>query len=157
MRGKRAEKRKITNDPIYNSRLITRFTNRLMKGGKKTVAQKIVYGALEDIKEKKKDPLETFETAIRNVAPKVEVKPRRVGGASYQIPVEVKGDRRDALAIRWIIGAASSRSNAEQKGMKAKLTVELMDAASGTGAAIKKRNDTLRMAEANKAFANFRW
>lgn len=157
MRGKRAEKRKITNDPIYNSRLITRFMNRLMKAGKKTVAQKIVYGALEDIKEKKKDPLETFETAIRNVAPKVEVRPRRVGGASYQIPVEVKGDRREALAIRWIIGAASSRSNAEYKGMKAKLSTELLDAAAGTGAAVKKRNDTLRMAEANKAFANFRW
>ena len=157
MRGKRAERRKLTNDPLYNSRIITRFINRLMKGGKKTVSQKIVYGAFDDIKEKKKDPLETFEAAIRNVSPRVEVRPRRVGGASYQIPVEVKGDRREALAIRWIIGAASTRSNSEYKGMQAKLAAEFMDAASGTGSAIKKRDDTLRMAEANKAFAHFRW
>jgi len=157
MRGKRAEKRKLISDPIYNSRLVTRFINRLMKGGKKTVSEKIVYGALSDIKEKNKDPLETFETAMRNVSPRVEVRPRRVGGASYQIPVEVKGDRREALAIRWIIAAASSRPDSEYKGMKAKLSAEFMDAASGTGVAIKKRDDTLRMAEANKAFAHFRW
>ncbi len=157
MRGKRAEKRKLVGDPIYNSRLITRFVNRVMVGGKKTVAQKIIYGAFEDIKDKGKDPLETFETALRNVSPKVEVRPRRVGGASYQIPVEVKGDRREALAIRWVISAASSRPNSEYKSMKAKLAAELMDAASGTGVAIKKRNDTLRMADANKAFAHFRW
>src|SRR3990167_9749682 len=157
MRGKRAEKRKISPDPIYNSRLITRFVNRLMRGGKKEVAQKIVYGAFDEIKEKGKDPLETFEAALRNVSPKVEVRPRRVGGASYQIPVEVKGDRREALAIRWIIAAASSRPDSEYKGMKAKLSAEFMDAASGTGVAIKKRDDPLRMAEANKAFAHFRW
>lgn len=157
MRGKRAEKRKLVGDPIYNSRLITRFVNRVMMGGKKTVAQKIIYGAFEDIKDKGKDPLETFETALRNVSPKVEVRPRRVGGASYQIPVEVKGDRREALAIRWVISAASSRPNSEYKSMKAKLAAELMDAASGTGVAIKKRDDTLRMADANKAFAHFRW
>jgi small subunit ribosomal protein S7 len=157
MRGKRAEKRKLSPDPIYNSRLITRFVNRVMEGGKKTVAEKIIYGALEDVKDKGKDPLETFETALRNVSPKVEVRPRRVGGASYQIPVEVKGDRREALAIRWVITAANSRPNSEYKSMKSKLAAELMDAASGTGAAIKKRDDTLRMAEANKAFAHFRW
>lgn len=157
MRGKKAEKRKLQNDPIYNNRLITRFVNRIMEDGKKTAAQKIVYGALDEIKGKDKDPIETFETAMRNVAPKVEVRPRRVGGASYQIPVEVKGDRREALAIRWIIAAASSRSNSEYKSMKSKLSAELMDAAANTGAAIKKRDDTLRMAEANKAFAHFRW
>ena len=128
-----------------------------MKGGKKRVSQKIVYGALGDIKEKKKDPLETFEAAIRNVSPRVEVHARRVGGASYQIPIEVKGDRREALAIRWIIVAAATRSNSEYKGMQAKLAAEFSDAAAGTGAAIKKKDDTLRMAEANKAFAHFRW
>lgn len=157
MRGKRAEKRKLAPDPIYNSRLITRFVNRVMNDGKKTVAQKIIYRALDDIKEKGKDPLETFETALRNVSPRVEVRPRRVGGASYQIPVEVKGDRREALAIRWIITAANSRPNAEYKSMKSKFAAEFIDAASGTGAAIKRRDDTLRMADANKAFAHFRW
>ena len=157
MRGKRAEKRKLQNDPLYNSRLITRFINRLMEDGKKTVAQRIVYGALEDIKKQDKDPIETFETAMRNVSPRVEVRPRRVGGASYQIPVEVKGDRREALAIRWMLKAASGRSNSEYRSFRAKLAAELMDSASGTGAAIKKRDDTLRMAEANKAFAHFRW
>lgn len=157
MRGKRAEKRKLAADPIYNSRLVTRFINRVMIDGKKTVAQNIVYGALDDVKEKGKDPLETFEAALRNVAPKMEVRPRRVGGASYQIPVEVKGDRREALAIRWILGAAKSRPSSEYKSMRTKLAAELTDAASGTGAAIKKRDDTHRMAEANKAFAHFRW
>ena len=157
MRGKRAEKRKLQNDPLYNSRLITRFINRLMEDGKKAVAQRIVYGALEDIKKQDKDPIETFETAMRNVSPRVEVRSRRVGGASYQIPVEVKGDRREALAIRWMLKAASDRSNSEHKSFRAKLAAELMDSASGTGSAIKKRDDTLRMAEANKAFAHFRW
>lgn len=157
MRGKRAEKRKLLPDPIYNNRLITRFINRLMLDGKKTVAQKIVYGALEDLKEKGKDPVETFETAIRNVSPKVEVRPRRVGGASYQIPVEVKGDRREALSIRWLLSAAKTRPNTEYKSMRAKLAAELLDASSETGAAIKKRENTYRMAEANRAFAHFRW
>ncbi|MEX0616211.1 MAG: 30S ribosomal protein S7 [Candidatus Woykebacteria bacterium] len=157
MRGKRAEKRKLIPDPIYNSRVLTRFVNRLMRDGKKTVAQKIVYDALEDIKKQDKNPLEVFETAMRNVAPKMEVHPRRVGGASYQIPTEVKGDRREALAIRWIIASAKSRSSSEYKSMKAKLAAEFSDAAAGTGAAIKKRDDTHRMAEANKAFAHFRW
>ena len=157
MRGKRAEKRKLQNDPIYNSRLVTRFVNRLMEDGKKTVAQRIVYGALDDIKKQGKDPVETFETAMRNVSPRVEVRPRRVGGASYQIPVEVKGDRREALAIRWMIKAAGDRSNSEYKSFRTKLAAELLDSAANTGAAIKKRDDTLRMAEANKAFAHFRW
>ena len=157
MRGKRAEKRKLIADPLYNSRSITRFVNRLMRDGEKEVAQKIVYGAFDEIKEKGKDPLETFEAALRNVSPKVEVRPRRVGGASYQIPVEVKGDRREALAIRWLLAAAKSRPSSDFKSMKAKLAAELMGAASNTGVAIKKRDDTHRMAEANKAFAHFRW
>ncbi len=157
MRGKKAEKRKLSGDPIYGSRLVIRFINRVMKDGKKTIAQKIVYGALDDIKEQSKDPLETFEAAIRNVSPKVEVRPRRVGGASYQIPVEVKGDRREALAIRWIIAAAKSRPSSQYKSMRAKLSAELIDAAGGAGVAVKQRNDTYRMAEANKAFAHFRW
>ncbi len=157
MRGKRVEKRKLVPDPIYGSRLITRFVNRLMFDGKKAVSQKLVYEALEGIKEKGKDPVETFDSAVRNVAPKVEVRPRRVGGASYQIPVEVKGDRREALAIRWIIAAAKARSSSEFKSMGAKLSAEFLDAASGSGAAVKKRDDAHRMADANKAFAHFRW
>lgn len=145
-------------DPIYNSRLVTRFVNRVMKDGKKSIAQSLVYKAMEIIeKQTGKDPVATFELALNNVSPRMEVRPRRVGGASYQVPVEVRGDRREALAIRWIITAATNRSNKELKTFGQKLAAELLDAANNSGGAIKKRDDILRMAEANKAFAHFRW
>lgn len=156
-RGGRIPKRKVEADPMYGNRLVSRFTNRLMYDGKKSVAQRVVYNSFDLIKEKKQDPVEVFETALRNVAPRMEVKSRRVGGASYQVPMEVRGDRKEALAIRWIITAASARPSSEYKSMAAKLAAELVDAASNTGAAIKKRDDTHRMAEANKAFSHFRW
>jgi len=157
MRGKRAERRKLEPDAVYNSRVLTRLINRLMKGGKKSVATGIVYHSLDKIKETGKNPLETLEAAVRNVGPRVEVRSRRVGGASYQVPVEVKGDRRESLALRWIVTFAKQRPSTEFKTMTDKLSAELLDAASGTGPAIKKRDDTHRMAEANKAFAHFRW
>jgi len=158
MRAGKAPKRLLEPDPIYNSKLITRFINRVMMDGKKTVAQRVVYGALTEIeKQTGKNPISTFETALANVSPRMEVRPRRVGGASYQVPVEVRGDRREALAIRWIIAGATSKSNKEFRTFSAKLAKELMDAANNTGIAIKKRDDVLRMAEANKAFAHFRW
>ncbi len=156
-RSGKVQKRKIEGDPVYGSRLITRFTNRLMDSGKKTVAYRVINGSFEVIKDKKQDPLETFENAVRNVSPKMEVRSRRVGGANYQVPVEVRGDRKEALAIRWIITAAKSRPSTEYKTMADKLAAEFIDAAAGTGAAIKKRDDTHRMAEANKAFSHFRW
>lgn len=157
-RNKLITKRVIDPDPIYNSLTVTRFINRVMESGKKTVAQKIVYNALEEIGTKTKKPaLEVFESAINNVSPRVEVRPRRVGGANYQVPVEVRGDRKEALAIRWIIKAAHDRPSREYHTMKDKLVAELIDASNNIGAAIKKREDTLRMADANKAFAHFRW
>jgi small subunit ribosomal protein S7 len=157
MRGKKATKRKLSPDPVFGSRLLARFTNRLMHDGKKSVANGVIQTAFEEIKKKDKDPLEVFETAVKNVAPKMEVRPRRVGGASYQVPMEVRGDRKEALAIRWLIGAARTRPSSEYRTMGEKLAAEFMDAANNTGAAIKKRDDTHRMAEANKAFAHFRW
>ena len=154
-RGRHIRKRPLTPDPIYGSRLITRFVNRTMRDGKKSVAERVIYSALTRIKEEGKgDPLATFESALKNVAPRMEVRPRRVGGASYQVPMEVRGDRKEALAIRWVLIAAKNRSG---RSMAEKLANELADAASGTGAAIKKRDDTHKMAEANKAFAHFRW
>ncbi|MDO8498865.1 MAG: 30S ribosomal protein S7 [bacterium] len=157
-RSGRINKRQTEPDLIYNSRLVTRFINRVMQSGKKTVAQNLVYKALEEIeKNAGKNPLTVFETAVSNVSPKMEVRPRRIGGASYQIPVEVRGDRREALAIRWIIMAARSRSNKEYHTFDKKLAVELLDAAEGKGTAIKKKEDTLKVAEANKAFSHFRF
>jgi small subunit ribosomal protein S7 len=154
-RGRHIKKRELAPDPIYGSQLLTRFINRVMRDGKKTVAQHVVYEALEKIQEdSKKDPVETFEVAIRNVAPRMEVRPRRVGGASYQVPMEVRGDRKEALAIRWILLSARNRGG---RSMSEKLAGELLDASQNTGASIKKRDDTHRMAEANKAFAHFRW
>lgn len=157
MRGQRAPKKILPPDPIYNSRLVTRFINKVMWDGKKTIAQSLVYKALAEIEKTGKNPLSTFEQALTNAAPKMEVRPRRVGGASYQVPTEVRGDRREALAIRWIIDAARKKSNKEFHGFDLKLAQELMDAAENKGSAIKKKEDTLRMAEANKAFAHFRW
>ncbi|MDD2822697.1 MAG: 30S ribosomal protein S7 [Candidatus Daviesbacteria bacterium] len=156
-RAGKVERREIEADPIYNSKLVSRFTNRVMVDGKKTIAQKLVYQALDLIEKSGKNPLTIFETAIANAAPKMEVRPRRVGGASYQIPQEVRGDRREALAIRWIVMAARSRSNKEYHSFGEKLAAELIDAAEGKGIAIKKKEDMLKTAEANRAFAHFRF
>ncbi len=144
-------------DAVYGNRLVTRFINRVMQSGKKSIAQNLVYRAFEIIKEKGEDPIKVFETAINTVGPKMEVKARRVGGASYQVPMEVRGDRRVALAIRWIVTFANKRSNKEFKTFADKLAVELSDGAKGVGEAIKKRDTVHRMAEANRAFAHFKW
>jgi len=144
-------------DPIYGNRLVTRFVNRVMQRGKKRTAENMVYKALDIIKEKGEDPIRVFETALANVGPKMEVRARRVGGASYQVPTEVRGDRRTSLAIRWVIFYASKRSNREYKTFAEKLANELMDAAKGVGEAIKKRDTAHRQAEANRAFAHFKW
>jgi small subunit ribosomal protein S7 len=150
-----AVKRKTAPDPKYKSVLVSKFVNNLMKKGKKSTAQSILYGAFDIIEEKiKKDPLAAFQTALENVRPVVEVKSRRVGGSTYQVPTEVRPARRQALSMRWIIGFAKSRG---EKTMAAKLAGELIDAANERGAAIKKKEDTHRMAEANKAFAHYRW
>jgi len=147
--------REILPDPVHNSQLVSRFINRLFTRGKKSVGEKIFYQALEVVGEKTGKPgLEVFKKAVENVMPVVEVRPRRVGGATYQIPVEVRADRRLALAIRWLITFARKRPG---KTMVEKLAGELMDAASGTGASMKKKEDAYRMAEANKAFAHYRW
>lgn len=153
MRGKRAPKRNINPDPKFGSVTVSKFINTVMRRGKKTTAQKVVYGAFDAIHEKtKQDPLEVFETAMRNVTPTVEVKSRRVGGANYQIPITVRGERRQALGFRWIILAADSRKGAP---MATKLADEIVNAANGEGAAVKKRADVQRMADANRAFAHF--
>jgi len=154
-RRNRAFKREISPDIRYNSLMVQMFINRMMLSGKKSTAQHIMYDALALIEERSKRPgLEVFEQAMKNATPQIEVKPRRVGGATYQVPVEVPADRRNTLAMRWLLGAARSRGG---KSMVDKLAGELMDAASGNGAAIKKREETHKMAEANRAFAHFRW
>jgi small subunit ribosomal protein S7 len=148
-------KRKISPDPKQNSVLVAKFINSLMKQGKKSTAQAIMYNAFDIISEKaKEDPLTIFQTAMENVRPAVEVKSRRVGGSTYQVPTEVRPARRQALSMRWIISFARARG---EKTMAAKLAAELMDAANKRGAAVKKKEDTHRMAEANKAFAHYRW
>ncbi|NLU42432.1 MAG: 30S ribosomal protein S7 [Firmicutes bacterium] len=148
-------KRDVLPDPVYNSELVARFINKIMMKGKKRLAESILYGAFDIIRAKTgNDPLETFEKAIKNVMPVVEVKPRRVGGATYQVPVEVRSERRVALAIRWISENARSRG---EYTMEERLAAELMDASNGVGASIKKKDDTHRMAEANRAFAHYRW
>ncbi len=158
MRAKRAQKRLLAQDPIYHSRLVTRFINKVMADGKKSVAQKLVYQALDSIKEQsKQDPVAVFEKAIQNVSPKMEVRPRRVGGASYQVPSEVRGDRKEALAIRWILTGAKSKPNKQFHSFAQKLAAELLDAANNTGIAIKKKDDVQRQAAANRAFSHFRW
>lgn len=158
MRSKKAERKILPLDPIYNSRLVTRFINKVMSDGRRATAQKLVYLALEEIKEKsKEDPVAVFEKAILNVSPKMEVRPRRVGGASYQVPVEVRGDRKEALAIRWILAGAKTKSNKEFHNFSQKLAAELLDAANNAGIAIKKRDDTQKVANANRAFSHFRW
>lgn len=157
MRSKKATKRLLSPDPIFGSRLVTRFINKVMVDGKKTVAQRIVYNALEEIKKGGVDPIQTLEKAMENVSPKMEVRPRRVGGASYQVPTEVRGDRKEALAIRWILSGAEGRSNKEFHGFDKKLAAELLDAAQNSGLAIKKKEDIQKSANANRAFAHFRW
>ncbi len=158
MRSKSATKRIIEPDPIYNSRLLQKFINNIMQDGKKSTAQSQVYKALENIKEQtKQDPLGVFEKALMNIAPKMEVKPRRVGGASYQVPVEVRGDRKEALAIRWIIAGARGKSNGAFHTFAEKLAAELLDASNNAGFAFKKKEDMQKVANANRAFAHFRW
>lgn len=148
-------KRDVLPDPVYHSKTVTKFINKVMLSGKKSVAQRVVYDAFDTIREKTgQDPLEVFEKALRNVMPVLEVKARRVGGANYQVPVEVRPDRRMTLGIRWLVSYARLRG---EKTMDARLSAELMDAANNTGAAIKKKEDTHKMAEANKAFAHYRW
>lgn len=150
-----AAKREILPDPIYNSKLVSKFVNSIMKDGKKSTAERACYGALDIIKSKMNDdPLKVFKTAMENVKPLLEVKSRRVGGATYQVPVEVRPQRRIALAFRWIITFSQKRS---ERTMREKLAGELMDAANKTGASIKKREDTHKMADANKAFAHFKF
>ena len=155
MAKQRKKKHIIPPDPIYNNVTVAKFINQVMKGGKKTIARKIIYQAFDIIKEKtKKDPLEIFEQALANAAPLLEVKPKRIGGATYQVPREVKRERRLTLAMRWIIRAAKTSKG---KAMKEKLAEELIEAANNTGWAVKKKEDTHRMAEANRAFAHFAW
>jgi len=154
-RRRDVSKRDLTPDPKYGSKMVTRFINNLLRRGKKSTAERIFYGAIDLIAERTKDdPLKIFEKALDQVKPLVEVKSRRVGGSTYQVPVEIRPDRRNALSIRWLISYAQGRG---EKGMQAKLAGELLDASQGRGASVKKREDTHRMAEANKAFAHYRW
>lgn len=155
-RRHRAEKRELIPDPRYNNQLVAYMINCVMERGKKSVAAKIVYGALEDIQQQipDQDPVEVFVTAVENVSPRLEVKSRRVGGATYQVPLEVKPKRQIALATRWLIQLAGNRKGVP---MQRALAIELMDAYRGQGNAIKKRDDTHKMAQANKAFAHYRW
>ena len=149
------DKREILPDPVYNSRLVTKFINNVTREGKKTTAERIFYGALDIIADRTgDDPIKIFKRAVENTRPQVEVKSRRVGGSTYQVPVEVNNDRQQSLAIRWLINYANSR---HEKTMTERLAGEFLDAASNRGGAIKKKDDTHRMAEANKAFAHYRW
>jgi small subunit ribosomal protein S7 len=154
-RRREVEKRKILPDPKFQDRIVAKFVNNLMREGKKSTGERIIYGAFDQVEQKlKDDPLKIFKKALDNVKPSVEVKSRRVGGATYQVPVEVRQDRRTALAMRWLIDYSKSRG---EKTMVEKLAGEIMDAASNRGNAVKKREDTHKMAEANKAFAHYRW
>lgn len=157
MRHKQAPKRKIEGDVKYNNKLIAKFINYLMRDGKKTVAQKVFYNTFDVITKKNADPLAVFDKALENVGPRQEVKAKRVGGASYQIPMEVRGERKVSLAIRWIVDAARNRSNKDFRVFEEKLAAELLDASNEQGEAIKKRDNVLRMAQANRAFSHFRW
>lgn len=158
MRRGQAKPKKITPDPVYKNRIVTKLINRSMRDGKKSVAQKQVYGAFEIIKEKSKDdPIKIFSKALDNIKPIMEVRPRRVGGAAYQVPIPVRGPRRESLGIRWLIEAARKRSNSDFHTYADKLAAEITDAANAEGGAVKKKSDMERMAEANRAFAHFRW
>ena len=154
-RRHRAERREVNPDPKYNDLVVSKFMNSIMKQGKKSVAERIVYGALETMQTKaKSNPVQLFHQALENVMPAVEVRSRRVGGATYQVPVEVRNERRQALAIRWLIAAARARN---ENTMEERLSGELLDAANNRGTAVKKREDTHKMAEANRAFSHYRW
>ncbi|QQE78535.1 30S ribosomal protein S7 [Alicyclobacillus sp. SO9] len=149
------QKRDVMPDPIYGNKMVTRLVNKVMMDGKKGVAQRIVYAAFEDVRQhSSKDPMEVFEEAMRNIMPVLEVKARRVGGSNYQVPVEVRNERRITLGLRWLVNYSRQRG---EKTMVDRLANELMDAANNTGGAVKKKEDTHRMAEANKAFAHYRW
>ncbi len=153
-----AKPRKVAPDPVYKNTTVSKLINRAMKDGKKTVVQKQVYKAFEIIEEKTKEkPLDVFGRAMETIKPTTEVRPRRVGGAAYQVPMPVRGARREALAIRWLITAARARTNSEFRTFAEKLAAEILDAANGEGGAVKKKQDVERMAEANRAFAHFRW
>ena len=155
MRKRRAEKRDVLPDPIYNSKTVTKLVNRIMLDGKKGTAEKILYESFDIIKEKTgKDPMEVYNAALENVKPALEVKSRRIGGSNYQVPNEVSDSRAQTLALRWIVNYAKTRNG---KGMAINLANELIDAANGVGGAVKKREDTHKMAEANKAFAHYKW
>ena len=155
MRKRQAVKREVLADPIYNSKMVAKLINRIMIGGKKGTAQNILYDAFDIVKEKTgNDPMETFNKAYENIKPQLEIKSRRIGGGNYQVPVEVKEDRGQALALRWLVQYAKNRSG---KGMAENLANEIIDAANGVGGAVKKREDTHKMAEANKAYAHYRW
>ena len=154
-RRRAAERRDIEPDPRYNSKQLAAFINKVMLRGKKSTAERVVYGAFDRIEtEGRRSALDTFELALRNATPLLEVKPRRVGGATYQVPVEIRAERRGALAARWLIRSARTRSG---KSMQEKLAAELMDAANGTGATIRRKEETHRMADANRAFVHYRW
>ncbi|HUW24462.1 MAG TPA: 30S ribosomal protein S7 [Patescibacteria group bacterium] len=157
-RAGKISKREVIPDTVYGDKLVAKLVNRVMRSGKKSAAEKQVHGALEIIKAKiNQDPLLVFRQALENVKPQMEVRSRRIGGAAYQVPAPVRGDRRESLAIRWIILAAQKRPSTEFHTFAEKLAAELLDAFNNTGGAVKKREDTHRMAEANKAFAHFRW
>ncbi|MBG9791268.1 30S ribosomal protein S7 [Paenibacillus dendritiformis] len=148
-------KRDVLPDPVYNSKLVTRLINRIMIDGKRGVAQTILYDAFELVRERTgKDPMEVFEAALKNIMPVLEVKARRVGGSNYQVPIEVKPDRRTSLGLRWLVNYSRNRG---EKTMQERLAAEIIDASNNTGAAVKKREDTHKMAEANKAYAHYRW
>jgi small subunit ribosomal protein S7 len=154
-RRHRAEKREVNPDPKFNDLIVSKFMNSIMRQGKKSIAERIVYGALDKMQTKaKSNPVQLFHQALENVMPAVEVRSRRVGGATYQVPVEVRNERRQALAIRWLITAARSRN---ENTMEERLSGELLDAANNRGTAVKKREDTHKMAEANRAFSHYRW
>jgi small subunit ribosomal protein S7 len=154
-RRHRAEPREVLPDPVHGDLVLTKFMNYIMYEGKKSVAEQIVYGALDAVEKRLKRPaIEVFHDALQNVAPAIEVRSRRVGGATYQVPVEVRPERRQALAIRWLVNAARSRN---EHAMQDRLAAELVDAANNRGSAVKKREDTHRMAEANRAFSHYRW
>lgn len=157
MRHKQASKRDIEGDSVYDNKQIAKFINYLMKDGKKTVAQNLLYATFDLISKNQADPIVTFEKALDNVGPKQEVKAKRVGGANYQIPMEVRPERKVALAMKWIVDAARKRSNKDYRIFEEKLAAELMDAAAEQGEAIKKRDSVLRMAQANRAFGHFKW
>jgi len=158
MRRSQTKPRKINPDPIYGDIMLAKLINRCMKDGKKTTAEKQIYNAMEIVKEKtKQEPLEVFHQALDNIRPEMEVRSRRVGGAAYQVPTPVRGRRQESLSLRWIVAAARSRSNSEYHTFAEKLAAEIMEASQGEGVAIKRKQEVERMAEANKAFAHFRW